>query len=76
VCCSYLSTDGYSLRRVEASRTGSTLRIANRASDSRGEGRGGSFQSDVLVERITVLGVASEPRQVAIVDGALYVNLL
>ena len=48
---------------------GTTLRIRNQPSTERGEGGAGSFQSEVTVERITVLGLATAPKAVA-VEGA------
>ncbi len=69
--CRYASgPSGYALRSVRAVTAGNRLVISNRASDARGGGNGGAFQSEVTVERVTVLGLTSQPKAVAVVNGA------
>jgi hypothetical protein len=75
--CSYAGgPTGYALRSVRAVTAGQRLVISNRASEARGAGNGGTFQSEVTVERITVLGLTSQPKAVAVLNGAWFLACL
>ena len=74
VCRYTAGASGYALRSLEAATDAASrqLVLSNRPSEARGVGNGGNFQSDVQVERVTVLGLASKPTAVEVANGALH----